>query len=770
MTRFAPKDYAVIVALNFIFGVLVALLWREFEAFYVSLCLSGLLLYFFRAMALRLALFGWCVGQFWVWVYGQWLVELSPPSVCLNNSLTLQAKVRDFVDQYPGYNDTTVQRVELDIVSVSAPDCAVLKRIRVYYTGPRTLSLGDRIIGRVTLRPERGFANFSSDKRKAQAVALQRLATGRLEFVYSQQSASRGFDHWRYLLAQRIRNQADLSETAKGVIAALVVADKRYIPDVFQQTSLRLGVGHVLVISGLHIALVAGLAGVMARTMLRPLCWFVPFGVRQYLGDGFVLVTAMSYALLAGLSLPTQRAVLTLGFWLLAKNLGRDGQPFRLFGWALVICLAANPFSALLPAFWLSFGAVFMVLTSSAILARFAGARAFILGHVAICVAMWPTSLVFFGQASVLSIPANIVAVPVASLWLVPLSLLGTVALLLGFSGANAALWSWAALPLDLANHLLDATWLTLGVWQGAMPIGLAILLSVLWILLLTPLRPVWRAVLMALVALMLSLRSMPTSTDKARLWVFDVGQGSSMLLQVAGQSLLFDMAGGLPGRVYHFDYTAAPILHSLNITSLDTIVLSHQDFDHVGGFYSPNFNFGWRRLVSPDGNGEQGQFCRPGLVEHWGPEVSLQWLSGGVSTAGSDNDSSCVLKVNAYGHSVLFMADVGKQTERDLVSYWREELAADILIVGHHGSDTSTSATLLKWAKPRYAVISAGFNNAFGHPSPAVIKRLNIAGATILNTSHTGALRFEWGRNDELHWLATRARWARFWQDNYSS
>jgi len=147
-----------------------------------------------------------------------------------------------------------------------------------------------------------------------------------------------------------------------------------------------------------------------------------------------------------------------------------------------------------------------------------------------------------------------------------------------------------------------------------------------------------------------------------------------------------------------------------------------------------------------------------------------LQWLSGGAYIgATSDNDSSCVLKLDAYGRSVLFTADLGKQKERDLVSYWRDELEADIFIVGHHGSNTSSSATLLKWVKPGYAVISAGFNNAFGHPSPSVLSRLNVTGAKVLNTAETGAIRFEWGRNEELSWLATREAWARFWQDNYS-
>ena len=768
MTRFGPKDYALIVATSFIFGVLAALLWRELSAFYGSLCISVSLFFVIPHRVFRAALIGWVVGQGWVWVYTHSVAELNVPPTCLARPLIIEATVHDFVEQYAGFNESIVQRADLAVASVSLADCAMLKRIRVYYTGSRTLRLGDRITGQVTLRSERGFANFGSDKRKAHAVALQRLANGRLETVYGQHRAHRGVNYWRLMLAQIIRTQEHLSGTAKGVIAALVVADKRYIPERFQQMSLRLGVGHVLVISGLHVALVAGFANLIVRGLLRPLCWFAPLWVRQIVGDALVFAAALVYALLAGWSLPTQRAVLALGFWLSAKNMGREGQPIRLFWWALVLCLWVNPFTALLPAFWLSFGAVFLVLISSTALGRLSGVRMYVLSHVAICVAMWPASLVFFGQASLLSIPANIIAVPVASLWLVPLSLLGAVACLWGFTEISAGLWLWAAWPLDWVYHLLDSPWLEFGVWQGAVSVVSALVLTILWVLLLTPIRPMWRVLALSVSLCILLYRPLSDTTERARLWVFDVGQGSSMLLQVANRSLLFDLAGGMPGSVYYFDQTAAPILRRLNLSRLDAIVLSHEDFDHVGGFYSPHFNFGWDRLISPSGEGPRAQVCRPGRVEQWAPQVRLQWLSGD-DAAGSDNDTSCVLKVEAYGYSVLFMADLGKRKERDLVSYWRDSLEADLLVVGHHGSDTSSSATFLKWVKPKYAVISAGYDNAFGHPSAAVMKRLHRTGATILNTADTGALRFEWGQSEPLDWLATRTQWARFWQDNYS-
>ena len=147
MTRFGPKDHALIAATGLICGVLSALLWRGFSTFYGSLCVSAILFYFFRITVLRVLLVGWCAGQAWVWFYSQWMVELNVSPQCLNTPFTVQANVRNFVDEYPGFNDTVVQRAELDITSVSLPDCAALERIRVYYTGPRTLRLGDQIVG-----------------------------------------------------------------------------------------------------------------------------------------------------------------------------------------------------------------------------------------------------------------------------------------------------------------------------------------------------------------------------------------------------------------------------------------------------------------------------------------------------------------------------------------------------------------------------------------------------------------------------------------------
>jgi len=768
MTRFGSKDYALVAAVGFIIGVLGALLWRELKLWPLVCILMPL--YFVPWTIARAAAIGCCIGQCWVWVNAHWFTELQVPDECLRTPLTVEAKVSDFVRLSPGFNDATVQSADLVLLSVSTPSCALLKRIRVYYTGPRNLSLGDVISGQVVLRPERGFANFSSDDRKAKAVALQRLASGRLRTIYGQRRATHGVDFWRNSLVTSIQSQTHLSVAAKGVIAALVVADKRFIPEPYKALSLGLGIGHLLVISGLHIALVAGLISVIMRVLLRPLCWFTPWWARGCTGDIVVLAVAFTYAQLAGFSLPTQRALFALIFWVVAGWLGRDGQPLRLFLWALVLCLVANPFVGLLPAFWLSFGAVFIVLFASIALTRLKGFTAYLATHVVICMAMWPASLVFFGQASVLSVPANIVAVPVASFWLVPLSLLGSAAQILAWEDWAKLLWSLGAVPVDAIEQWLNSNAFTYGTWKSNLPKGIGLFITASALLVLTPLRASYRAALVLLMVLLSVYRPLALDRNSARLWVFDVGQGSSMLLQIAGRSLLFDVAGGLPGAVYHFDSTAAPILQNIGLNQVDTIVLSHEDFDHMGGFYSPNFDLHWRRLVNPKGQGSRAQPCRPGRVEHWSDDVTLQWLSGGANDASeSDNDSSCVLKVAAYGVSVLFMADVGKSKERDLVSYWGDQLNADILIVGHHGSNTSSSATLLKWVKPRYAVISAGFDNPFGHPNTEVVKRLNAAGALILNTADTGALRFEWGDSQPVTWQATRAHWARFWQDNYS-
>ena len=770
MTRIGSKDYALLIATGFIFGVLAALLWPALDVWYASLATSTLLLCLRHPMWSKVVVLGWCVGQGWVWLYTQLFAVLEVPPACVKNPMVIEARVSDFVRRYPGFAGSTVQAAELELISISGANCRVLQGVRVYYTGARVLSLGDVIVGQVSLRSERGFANFGVDQRKAQAIALQRLASGRLHEIYSQKQAMRGLSYRRRSLSQTIHTHAHLSPAAAGVIAALVVADKRHIPDALKQASLRLGIGHVLVISGLHIALLAGFVGLVMRAVTRPLCWFVPWWVRRLCTQWAVLLLAFGYAQLAGWGLPTQRAVLALLFWLVASGFGRDGQPVRLFWWVLVWCLAVNPFAALLPAFWLSFGAVCVVLIASLVLNRWSGLKAYFAIHITICIAMWPVSLVFFGQASVLSIPANLIAVPVASVWLVPLSLLGASASLAGLNPLANQLWALAAWPIDALDAGLSAYSLAYGVWKTSLPSFVAAALTAMCLVWVTPLRLSYRLGVSLLAWSLIAYRPHPLGQDQARLWVFDVGQGSSMLLQVGARTLMFDLAGGVPGTVYHFDSTAAPIVKALNLARLDTLVLSHDDFDHVGGFYSPNFDLRWHRLITPSGAGELAQPCRPGRVERWEEGVTLRWLSGYQDVNGmSDNASSCVLKVDAFGYSILFMADLGKDQERDLVAYWRDELAADILIVGHHGSDTSSSATLLKWVKPRYAVISAGFNNPFGHPSAAVLKRLERADAQILNTAHTGALRFDWGRFEPLEWRATRAEWARFWQDNYS-
>ena len=125
---------------------------------------------------------------------------------------------------------------------------------------------------------------------------------------------------------------------------------------------------------------------------------------------------------------------------------------------------------------------------------------------------------------------------------------------------------------------------------------------------------------------------------------------------------------------------------------------------------------------------------------------------------------AGCVLMIDYRGERFVLAGDIGRARERDLVSFWREQLAADTLIVAHHGSQTSSSWTWLKWVRAQRAIISTGYANAFGHPHKAVIDRLQASGATVIDTARAGAVRWSVDEQGASKLSVVRTRWTPFW------
>jgi competence protein ComEC len=237
-------------------------------------------------------------------------------------------------------------------------------------------------------------------------------------------------------------------------------------------------------------------------------------------------------------------------------------------------------------------------------------------------------------------------------------------------------------------------------------------------------------------------------AAGELRASIIDVGQGLSVLLQTQHHSLLYDTGANTMAG----ERIITPYLRWSGVSSLDGLMISHNDSDHTGGadallaqipikqaFYS----------ALPEGytlpkNTEQ-KFCQAG--QHWQWEqvdfVVLSPMAG--QPYDKDNNRSCVLRVSGKGFSLLLTGDMEAPAEKIvLASAYSQQLASQLLVLGHHGSKTSTSPAFLAAVKPQLAIVSAGYRNQFGHPSPPVIERLTRQKIAIDNTITQGTLIYQ--------------------------
>ncbi len=549
---------------------------------------------------------------------------------------------------------------------------------------------------------------------------------------------------------QRLRNaiHAHVADPGMaGVLAALSLGDQNAIAHADWNLFRDTGTSHLISISGSHVVLLGWLASALVAPLWRRsrwLCLRVPAPLAaRWVG----VVAALAYALFAGWGVPAQRTVWMLASVAALKTLGlRWPWPLVLLG-AAVIVTAVDPWALMQPGFWLSFGAVGLLMATGGDVATTWRARlkAALRTQAIATVGLAPLSLICFSQLSLVGLLANLVAIPVISFVLTPLALLG---------GLFAPLWSLAAVVVHGLMAWLQwlLAWPAAVWWLPAAPVwsqGLALLGAVLVVM-----RLPWRLRLMG-VAMMLPLLwpAVPhPAAGEFELLAPDVGQGNAVLVRTQHHTLLFDTGPAYAPGADAGERVLLPVLRSLGVRRLDVLMLSHRDTDHVGGAASlmqalpvdelrsslePGHPL--LRLRATDLRCEAGQgWTWDGVrfdVLHPLPAHHEQRLKS--------NDLSCVLRItSAAGRRALLAGDLEATQERALVR--REpDLRADVLLVPHHGSKTSSSAELLAAVAPSVGVVQAGYRSRFGHPAPPVLARYQAAGTTVVASPSCGAWRW---------------------------
>jgi competence protein ComEC len=507
---------------------------------------------------------------------------------------------------------------------------------------------------------------------------------------------------------------------------------------------LATGTNHLLAISGLHIGLVAGLCYL---TMLR--LW--PLGGRLCLkwpAQRGAALTALGvaclYAMLAGFTVPTQRAVLMLSVVMGAVIFNRVARPMHTLAFALLVVLIWDSLAVLSVGFWLSFGAVAVIFY--AVIGRLAVKRPW--WHWGktqwiLAIGLFPLVLIFFQRASLVGPLANLIAVPWVGLLVVPVTLAGGLSAVV-FPAAGVAL-------LGLASTLLDFLWavldllirVPLAVWHHSPP-AWALLPAMLGIALLLAPRG-WPGRWLGVIFFSPLVLVSPARPELGGYWItlLDVGQGLSIVIQTHNHTLLYDTGPKFSEYFNAGDAAVLPYLRSRDIDSIDLMLVSHGDSDHMGGADAIKEAMRIERILTsvPEQIGHpKVEHCVEGMGWHW-DGVEFELLHPTTQQGGEGNDQSCVLSLRGPGGSTLITGDIESDAERRLLETYGGRLASDIMQIPHHGSLTSSSLDFVEAVNPRIALLSVGFHNRFGLPSQRVTDRYKAFGVKVLDTPNHGAV-----------------------------
>ena len=714
--------------------------------------------------------FGLALLMGWLWAYGYALVQLK--QVYLAPEFQGQeVQVEGLICSLPVVDE---RKTRFDF-QLTANPLVLPAKIRVSWYSPEvSLGVGQHWVFKIKLKAVHGLANpggFDYEQWMfTQGIgATAYVRDPQQAKLIKQDSFWQNFSVIRQLIAERLSVVPHLRY--RGFLEALTIGKTDGVSNQQWRILRKTGTLHLMAISGSHISLIAGLSYFLVlHVCLRMLPERVSPQWIAAIGAG---LTGWSYALLAGFSIPVQRALVMLVVALLGVILQRHIRITGLIAIAILLMLVLDPLAVLSAGFWLSCIAVILIwYVVSGRLAKERHWLSFIKVNSVTALGLAPLMILFFLQFSLIAPVANLIAVPVVNLLIVPPAL---VAVLLLFCAPSLAIWlfSWLDVILDKLYQFLQ--WLA--GWDYANLAGLstsgpAILLAAIGFLVLFMPRGLPGRSLSALLCLPLFLNA-PARPESGtlKMTLLDIGQGLSAVIQTAEHVLVFDVGIKFSAQADSGQSVLLPFLASQGIHHIDTLIISHGDNDHIGGAASLLAEFKPTRIYTsvPERLSAFAVLpCYQGL--NWQIDgVIFQILAPAVNDDNVGNEHSCVLKVSSASGALLLPGDIGKATEQWLVDNYGDALSASVLVSPHHGSNTSSSQDFLVRVNPKMVLIPAGYQNQFNFPHSSVLERYQLNHLSWLNVSEQGAITVEFSSNN-LKFSYFRAINQKYWHKVDSS
>lgn len=707
----------------------------------------------------------------------------------LQGDMMVSAEV-DKVEQRPSYRRYLLSNIQND-QGVLLPGDALLYHYR-YGAKHKHVSIvaGQRIRVRVRWHVPRNFHNPAAFDYRAwcfdRHISLIGSLRGKLELLDPAVP-------WLERQRQKVRDALSHSEYGRdGVLPALLLAERGMISQQAKRVFSATGTAHLLAISGMHVGMVAAWVFALIWFVLtRREAWIVALPVRNLaLLGGFL--AAAAYATLAGWPLPAVRAAMMLGAGVLAWCLSSRSEPINTLLAALLLILLWDASAIASLSLWLSFVATASLLLWARVVRQtknvvwwhrlIAAAGMLLWISLLASLATLPFIITTFGRIPVYSLPANMIMVPLYSLWVMPAALLGELCALVGLDVWATGLMSLSNMAVGMGLNVLKALaalpagelWAVQpSLWMGGL-YGAGMLLSgcLLWA------KKKALAACLAMLVLIFYVSSVLQERDvlQAQWLVWDVGQGAASTLLLPGNQVIVVDVPGHRGSRFNGGTTVAAGLRALGLSHVDVLVLSHAQSDHLGGALSllrgvNHVGEVWLPDV-PDAHADK----RVKAIEDYAEShaISVRWMAQGdvwkyqstlltvlwpprLHDPANSNNTSLVLRATlaaeaGKGVSMLWPGDIEAVAERGLLQAQANLQPVDVMLMPHHGSRSSSHAGFVQRLRPAIVIAQTGVANRYGFPSAIVVQRYQAQQAHIYNTVH-GAIVVTWnGEKPVVH------------------
>lgn len=752
----------------FLLGIVTLMQFRELPPLYSSLLL--LLSIFCRKFPSLIYLLWYLSGFFWALFCCHSILARG-----LDPDLEgRKIKVEGYVASLPAPRE---QSVGFDFVVTALRDEPGITRnspgkIRLSWYRPYPLILpGQRLSLEVSLKQPHGMMNRHGFDYESWLFQQRIRATGYVRKAVGDPTAEPdrfSLHSIRYQLRERLI--AALPDTpGVALVLALTLGDRSRMDDRQWQMLTATGTSHLLAISGLHIGLIAGLAYFLVRRiwpLYNRAAQFVPTPV---IASIMSLLAATAYALLAGFTIPTQRALLMISVLILSRLFSRRMATADTLALALLGVLIIDPLAVLSSGFWLSFSAVFIILLALNHDIRHRSAQLFhSWGKVQlfIYIGLTPVLAAWFNQLPLSALAANSIAIPWVSFISVPLVILGTILLMIHETTGTLLLHT-GTISLEILQQVLHylslAEMLLVTIPQHSAGAVFAAVIGCLLLFMPSPIPGRWLGILW-LLPLCMPVIDLP-ETGEFEVSVLDSGQGLAVVVRTRHRLLLYDTGPGFSSGYNAGRAIIIPYLRSQGLTTIDLIVQSHGDSDHIGGLNTILADMDVQSILSsvPDRiDFPHTARCLGGRRWRW-DGIEFEILHPPDAETYRGNDASCVLKVSNDRHSVLIPGDIERRVEQDLLGAGTGSLQSTVLIAPHHGSMTSSTYKFIQAVSPEYVIFSTGYLNRFRLPKQDIINRYHEHGVKTLNTADDGAISLQFN-NSGYSFITERDRSLRFW------